>query len=473
MGGHTHDKRVVGAIIGGLGHKGERRRLSRGGRGRRQRVNRFLIAAASMVVLGMVYGTAIGSASEALTAPLPLAGKKVTCVTDREHLPSFAALGEWFHEATGAVVENVAMPSDDMLRVSAEDVSGTCPRFDVLLIRYQYLGTLVEQGVLAHLTAFIEENTAILAPQDYIPGLYDAFTLYKGMRWALPYDCKTGALFFRTSLLDKYHLKPPRTWGEYSDVANTVTVNEKANGIYGTAIMLGGASVTIVSTFMERLIAQGGGLLDHNGRPSLYSPEAVVALTGLVEQAKAAVPTPVETDRNASQDAFLGGKVAMVEQWTDLGFMAEDPSLSVIRGDWDVVAMPTGNGSVACSGAALNGGFSLSISARAPNMEVARAFVLFASRPDTALQLNLIRKGVDPTRTSVLESQEYKLQAPKLTEVMRDSLQNAVAWPTIPQMPQLLEILSSNLQCAIEGRKSPEQAMKDAQHSWLEVLGRH
>lgn len=399
-----------------------------------------------------------------------LSGRKVTCLTNAPHAKSFEALANWFYEETGCIVRTIVVNSSDLLSKPLKDIASGEPQLDVLMIRYQHLGALTEKGALVDLTGFIEEHREVLQPGDYIPSLYDPFTLYKGKRWALPYDGDTHVLFYRKSLLGKYGFKPPETWAEYLEIAKLITDREKANGIYGTAIMLPPMPMISVSSYMDRLGAYGGRLLDEAGRPAVNSPEAVAALSALVDQTHYALPTPLETDWEVSRDAFLSGKVAMAEQWTDIGVMAEEPGQSLIRGDWDVVQMPRGSGDKGRHAPALNAGFSLAVSSRSHDREAALAFLLFAGRPEITLRLNLINGGLDPTRISVLTSPEYSRFAPKVSVAAQAALNGATAWPTVPETPELLAVLSDSLIMAVEGRKSPKAALDEAQVKWLSIL---
>lgn len=399
-----------------------------------------------------------------------LSGRKLTVLTNPPHLRAAEVLAQWFNEETGAAVRNVSVDYKDMLQETLKDTLSGKPALDVVMIWYADLGTLVEKGSVADLTDFIEQNRNIIRPDDFIPSLYAPYTLYKGRRWAVPYDGDTHVLFYRKSLLSKYHLSPPETWDDYLNIARTVTEKEKDKGIYGAAIMAPRISMIIVSSFMNRLGTFGGSLLDDKGRPTLDSPEAPAALSAMTEQSQYALPGPLETDWEVSRDAFLSGRVAMAEQWTDIGVMAEDASDSVIRGDWGAVQIPKGSGEKGRHAPALNAGFSLALSAKAPNPDVARAYLLFASRPDITLRLNLINGGIDPVRVSVLKSQEYRQFAPQVSKSVQAALGGASAWPNVPQTPKLLDELTGNLVMALEGRKSPRQAMDDTQAKWLNIL---
>ena len=397
-------------------------------------------------------------------------GQKITFLVVSPHVAGAEKLSDWFNEETGAVVQIVEVSYADLLTEILQDQAMTTSQFDVVEIWYPDIGTLVQEEALVDLTDFILQNEAVIQPGDFISELYDPYTLVEDKRWAIPWDGDTHILFYRKSLLEKYNLTPPKTWDDYLAVAQTITEKEQSNGIYGSAIMGANTPIIVVSSFLNRLGGYGGDLLDDKGQPVINSPEAIAALTNMIEQAKYALPTPSETDFQVSRDAFLTGKVAMVEQWTDIGIMAEDPAQSTIQGDWGAIQMPMGSGAKARHAPALNAGFSLGISSHAPNLEIAQAFVLFAARPDIMQRINFTNGGVDPTRVSILTSEEYQQHAPEVSAAAQAALNGATAWPSIPKTPELMEILSSNLVIALEGKKSPQQALDDTQASWEKIL---
>jgi multiple sugar transport system substrate-binding protein len=402
----------------------------------------------------------------------PLAGQKVTALTHPNHARAFRLLGQWFYEETGGVVQSITTQPSDMLGHFERDMASTQAQLDVVTIRYYHLGRLTEQHMLADVTSLIERHKAVLQPEDYLPALYDVYTEYGGKRWALPFDGDTHLLFFRKSLLNKYGFSPPATWDDYFKIARTITENEKVNGIYGTAIMMHPFVSLSVASFLNRLYSYGGALLDADLRPALNSPQATAALAALVEQAAYALPSSLETDYDVSREAFLAGKVAMVEQWTNIGILAEDPAQSLIQGDWGVVPMPRGNGPGARHAVPLNSGFSLAVSSKAPNPDAARAFLLFASRPDIALRLNLANVTIDPTRVSVLQGEPYRRFAPEVSAAAQEALAASIPWPRLPQAQELLEVLADHLLLAAGGQESPQQALDAVQERWVEILGK-
>lgn len=439
-------------------------------------IQKLFIIILILIIGGILVGCGASPApatdSPAASAPesVDLTGQKITYLAITPHIQAAKALADWFKEETGAVVQIAEVPYGEVLGQTLEDISSSTPQYDVVTIWYPTLGALVEADALVDLTEFINENEASIQPDDFITSIYDPYTLYDGKRWGIPYDGDTHVLFYRKSLLEKHNLTPPETWNDYLQVAQTITEGESSNGIYGSAIMANSAPILMGSSFLNRLGGYGGQLFDNEGLPTINSPEAVAALTALVEEAEYALPTPLETDFDVARDAFLTGKVAMVEQWTDIGVMAEDVNQSTIQGDWGVVQMPMGSGDKAHHAPALNAGFSLGLSSKAPNPDVAREFLRFVGRPDIAARLSTINGGVDPTRVSVLTSDEYQEFAPEVSAAAQAALQGATAWPTNPETGELMDTLIVNLVAALEGGKSPQQALDDAQAQWEEIV---
>ncbi len=406
------------------------------------------------------------------SAPAPekkLHGRTVTVMSNHPHVRAADILAEWFHEESGAVVRNIVVDYAQMRSYVLDDFHSANPQLDIIMLWYVDMGALAEQGVLADLTDFIEENRDILQPDDFIPSLYDPFSLYKGKRLALPYDGDTHVLFYRKSLLEKHGFLPPQTWEDYTQIIRTITEKERQKGIFGTAIMAPPGAMAAVPFFMNRLTAFGGKMLDETGRPCINSEEAVAALSALAEHAEYALPTPLETDWEVARDAFLSGKIALAEQWTDIGIMAEDPGQSLIRGDWGVVQIPGGSGEKGRHAPSLNAGYSLALSTKASDPETALTYLLFVSRPDITLRLNLINGGIDPVRISVLQSEEYQKFAPELSRAARAALESAGAWPRVPRAQEMLDILTRNIRIALEGNKSPREALDDTQEKWLTI----
>src|ERR1700738_2014025 len=106
-----------------------------------------------------------------------------------------------------------------------------------------------------------------------------------------------------------------------------------------------GAAIPVIigSTFANRLAGFGGEFLKPDGTPDIESDAAFKAAKALYDVAPYALPTPVETAFEQALPAFLSGKGAFIEFWTDLGVYSQDPKSSQIVDHWDVAQLPVGD----------------------------------------------------------------------------------------------------------------------------------
>lgn len=421
-------------------------------------------------------GTALGAAAVALLpaatvnrlSAADFSGVTLSFMVINPHAGSIDPLSAAFAELTGATVEAVKVPYDQITAQATLDVVSGANQHDVFEYWYVDKEALVRDKVLADITDKIDADKD-LDPADFLGSLYDTYTLVDGRRYGLPYDGDTHVLFYNRTILERNGLAPPKTWDDYLNVAKTVTAAESGNGIYGALVLGKQFPIILGSTFANRLGGFGGSFLDADGKPSLATPAAVGAVQALLDAAPHAVPTALETEFGNAIPVFLGGKAGLIEFWTDLGTWAQDPKQSQIVDQWGVVAMPVG-GDNTVHRPALNAGFGFGVSAGSKNPEAAWEFVrMAASKEFHARVLTDNTTGVDPTRRSALPA--YREFAPLQAEAVEQSIDNAFAWPTKPQSPELLQALTDELGDALAGNKSAEEALNSAQSRWEKILG--
>lgn len=402
---------------------------------------------------------------------MDLSGKKVVFLAVNTDIAAAKLLAQWFNEETGAVVHVKENDYDKMVDEFIKDNHSAEPLVDVVEVWQPTIAKLVNEGAVYDITDLINLNRDAIQIDDFFPKIYDKYSLYRDRRWALPYDVDTQFFYYRVSLLEKYGLQPPKTWNDVVTIAKIITENEKENGIYGYAMMGYPVPIMLVSSYVNRLSAYGGKFIDENGFPSLNTPQAVKALQSLIDIYHYSLPTPSQTDYEVSKDAFLTGRVAMVDQFTNIGVEADNIEFSSIKGDWGMVQMPS---SLATKKnvANLNAGFSIAISSKSPNIEAAKEFLLFAVRPDIQKRLALSNTGMDPGRLSVVHSNEFKQMTPQVANATEKSFSGEVfSWPVHPKMLEMMEILTLEITGAFEGKKTAEEAILDTQNRWIELLG--
>lgn len=377
-------------------------------------------------------------------------------------------LEEDFEAESGVEVEVEVVPYDQIQTKAILDAQSGTNNYDVIQYWYTSVGALAEAGAIADITEWVDGDEEIDAP-DFIQSIFGPYTQYEGATYGLPIDGDTHVLFYNTEIFERNGVEVPTTWDEYVAVAKQITEAEKANGVYGAALLGAKNAFNIGSTFFNRLATMSPDQIDPE-MPQLDTPAAVAAAQSMLDAAPYALPSPLEIGFEQALPQFLSGNVAMIEFWTDLGVFAQDPGQSKIVDGWDVAPLPVGpEGSVS---GALNAGWAMGISPNAADEDLAKQFVAFASSKEVNEKLiTTTGSGVDPIRTSTLESPAYQEFAPAVSEVAAQVLPNAQSWPTSPAAPEMIQSLNDNLALMLQGSLTAEEAMQQTWDAWQTLAG--
>jgi multiple sugar transport system substrate-binding protein len=403
--------------------------------------------------------------------PADLHGATIRAMVNQPHVLAFTQLlGPAFAREFGGTLQVSAVPYDQLTSQQILDVQGGAGQFDVFDYFYYGLGVLVDAGALVDLTDYIASNPAINTA-DFLPSIYDPYTLQGGRRYGLPFDGDTHVLYYNRAVFDRYGLAPPNTWDEYDLAARTIT--ERSNRtVYGAVVEGQQVPMILGCSFINRLAGYGGTLVGPDGAPQLNSDEARAALQHLVDVSPYALPTPLQIGFDQANSAFLAGQAAMLDTWTDLGLKAQDPKSSKIVDQWGVVPLPVGGRNTEHR-TALDAGFGLGVSSAAKDPAKAAAFVAWATDATRNLLLaSTAGSGIDPTRRGTLDSPAYAKAAGPATEVIRGALSgHPLVWPKDAQAPKLLQDLVDQLALAIQGTQTVTQSLANAQSGWERAIG--
>ena len=163
-----------------------------------------------------------GALSAALAGPLvanpallrfakaaDFSGETLKFMMINPHAGSIDPLSAAFAELTGATVEAVKVPYDQITAQATLDVMSGTNDFDVFEYWYADKEALVRDGVVMDITDRIEAEKGTIDPDDFLGALYDAYTLVDGRRYGLPYDGDTHVLFYNSEILERNGQTPP------------------------------------------------------------------------------------------------------------------------------------------------------------------------------------------------------------------------------------------------------------------------
>jgi len=264
-----------------------------------------------------------------------------------------------------------------------------------------------------------------------------------------------------------YALAVPDTWEQFKDQA--IFFADPPN-FYGT--QYAGKDEAIVGRFYEMVVAEGGNYLDEDNRPIFNSEAGQRALQWFVDL-YAAKAVPAGTLSYVWDDlgqGFASGTVALNLDWPGWAGFFNDPEASSAAGNVGVAVQPMG--SVTRTGWSGHHGFS--VTNDCANKEAAVSLVEFLTSEES--QLAESAGGSLPTRTAVWEANVTAAEAgddafrAESLAAFAEGAKYAFAVPSIPEWGETTNIVFPELQAAILGDKTTEEALNDAAEAVDELM---
>lgn len=425
------------------------------------------------VLQGLAMGAAAGAISIPMSKPAfsqDFSGQKLNWLVTQPRIGAAKKLKAMFEAMTGATIELSAIPYDASESQATLDVNSGANQFDVIDYWYASIGALAENGVMVDITDKIEAEKDFIKPEDFLEPFSDIYMEYGGRRYGLPWDGDAHVLFYNQALLDKHSLGVPGTWDDYYETAKAITEAENGDA-YGAVIMGVNIPVALGSGYVNRVAGYQGRLLTEDNQSALLEDIQITCAKELERVVPYCFPTPAEVGFENGIPAFLSGKAAMIEFWTDLGIHAESDPNSAIAGKWGVTSLPVGKAGQTPR-AALNAGWGLGISTGSQNQDLAWEFIKWATSPAVQLEVSSTAGTFsDPVRESVMTSKEYTSFAPKVAEAQIAASKAYMPWPKIPESPQLMRILTDELAKMMAGQQDAMTMLETADKQWKRLLG--
>ncbi|MDR6199151.1 ABC-type glycerol-3-phosphate transport system substrate-binding protein [Microbacterium sp. SORGH_AS428] len=302
-----------------------------------RRILRRLAVPATLAVTALALASCAGGSAAADGGD-----KELTVLLISSHEGASKLLAERYEAETGIKINPVIVPYDEIGNTLALDQQSGANTIDVAAPWYVSIGDLADAGAIQDLTDWIDSD-ADLKTDDFIPSIYDPYSLVDGRRYGLPFDGDTHVLFYNKEILARNGFtQPPATWDEYIEQSRAITANESANGVYGNVIFGQKSPLILGASFANRLAGFGGEFVDADGKPVINSLEAIAAAQSLADALPSAYPTPAETAFGEGNSAWYAGHAAFIENWTDLGVGSETNPDSTVKGEWGVTLLPVG-----------------------------------------------------------------------------------------------------------------------------------
>jgi multiple sugar transport system substrate-binding protein len=314
--------------------------------------------------------------------------------------------------------------------------SGDCDVFSADVI---WTAEFASQKWLYDLTPYMEEKKA-----EFIEAPLETVT-FDGKIWGSPETSDAGLLYYRTDLVDTV----PATWQEVYQQA------QETGGI----VYQGAPYEGLTCDFLELAFAAGGTVISEDGtKATINSPENVKALQFMVDGIKnGAAPKAVTTYMEPeSLAAFQTGKYSFMRNWPYA--YALNQKAAKVKGKFEAAPQPEFEGG---GKAGILGGHNSVISVYSKNPGAALKLVDYIGTPEIQ-RMYAAEFSLTPVRSEIYDDPAVKKALP-FADQLRDAVTQARSRPVSPVYPQISQAIYKNVNAALAGQMSAEEAMSTAQ----------
>jgi len=411
--------------------------------------------------------------------------KGVTIRTIGEALPPLQAMSKMkgeFEKRTGIKVVIEEYEHSEAVSKVMLDLNSKRGRYDFILQPHRELGRFVTNGHLSPIEKFMNDpklRDPAFKPEEVLnQRLWKEISWYEGKPYGFPFTALTMYMWYRKDLLDDpkeragfkakygYDLKPASTWQEYTDISEWFTRPEE--GFYGTALQ-GKRHEALWYEWLNFLYSFGGDMLDVKtgsecGPIIVNSPEAIEA----TEYYKSLLAYSPPDSLNYFWDDVMAlmqqEKVYQLIMWNDATYaVAEDASQSKVAGRMGFDMVPQGKGGKVGQVE----GWTYLIPTFAKNQEAAYLFIQWMMEFDQQLEQHL--NGGASARPDVYA--DPKVQKISYSKASMDTNAVAIPKPTIPESPEITDLLTRELSNFLVGKKSAKEALDTAALEMNKLLG--
>ena len=374
-------------------------------------------------------------------------------------------LGKEFEKETGIAVKVHQIPWASYQDQVFLNFGNRQTDFDIVVGDSQWIGRGATKGLYLELTDWLPQAVDIGTIHPRAARYLCEYPSGSGKYFAAP--CETDALGFmyrrdwfedpqeKADFKAKHgrELVPPETWEEFRDIAEFFNRPEQKR--YGCSLLSGRGYDSLVMGFQQFLWAWGGSWGDEKTfqvQGLLDSPEAVAGLAFMKKLLEFAPPGGTSADYGYNLDVFSNGSTTMV-----LNYFPFYPGVVASMADkvgFFKVPEKAGRRVISLGGQ----GFSISTKVSSEQQELAKQFIAWFQQTEVQ-QKWITYPGCFTANVELLKSEGF-LKASPYNATFAGSLDYLQDFWNVPIYNELLAAAARHIGEALDGIKSPEEALK-------------
>jgi multiple sugar transport system substrate-binding protein len=365
-----------------------------------------------------------------------------------------AGMTKLFEQANPHIKVNNTLVAYEALhdKIVAAAPAGT---YDVVLGDCIWPAEFGSKGIVKDISSDVNS----LPTSQIFPGAL-VMANYKSKYYGMPWILDTKYMFANGSILKKAGVSPAslKTW----DGVVTALKQIKAKNLVKYP-WLGSWSQAeaVVCDYAQLLGAFGGKFLDSSGKPAFQSGGGLKALQFMKMLLDEGLADPASTS-SLEEDvlkAFAQGKIAMNLNWTFQLAASLDPKQSNVTKD-DVMILHTPSGTAGGPAPGCNGGQPVMITSGTKHPAEAWEFVKFITSQN--VQNQYVADSLPIWSASYDDPAVIKKAGKQLVSVAKTQLPNMILRPQVPNYNAASQALQVQIQRALLGKTSPQDALNAA-----------
>ena len=337
---------------------------------------------------------------------------------------------------------------DDLHTGIALDAVNSTGAYDLCMVDGSWMAEFTENNVLANLS-----EMGYSFDDDIIPATTTICKVDDNIYLAPFFGNVTVMLYNKQLIADAGYAPEDITTFEDLKVIAQKTKDAGKTGF----LIRGGSADNIVSDFIPHLLVHGGWVIDENNQPTVDTPEFKAAMQEYLDL----YALGGTMDKDDIVAAIDGGTAALGQAWPGWYVPTADTNANY-------TVIPTKlNDSDTPKNTSMYGVWCIGIPNNAPHKDLALELLEYVMSPE--VQLASIEVGGVPCRTSCLLNEDVLATYPQY-ETVCAALQTGVYRPVIAEWTQFTNILGTEMDNIIQGTKTIDQGLADAQTQLVELM---
>lgn len=316
---------------------------------------------------------------------------------------------------------------------------------------------------LAGRNAWLDLDTKVPTEvrSTYLPKIWQASTL-NGKSFGIPWYLTTQVTIYNTDLLRRSGIsKPPATYAELAEQAKQIKQKTGKYALFVTLVPQDSAEV------LQSFVQMGVPLMDTQGQAAFNTPEGKAVFQYWVDLYKnGLLPQEVLTQGHRQAiELYQAGETALLSSGAEfMTTIAKNaPTIAQVSGTAPQITGKTGKKNVAV--------MNLVIPRATSEPDSALKFALYVTNNQNQLAFakaaNVLPSTVLALSDSYFKTAPADTSAEKARIVSASQLKQAeVLIPTTKDINMLQKAIYENLQAAMLGEKTVDQAVTDAAQQW-------